>query len=57
MTHREIDKGDWTVHGMIGGERETFETGSKDIAYAIHKSWLANPDVTCVGIYVETNNG
>ena len=55
MTHRDIEHGKWTVHGMIGQTRETFETFSKDIANAIHKSWSGNPDITCVGIYVERN--
>ena len=53
MTHREIEYGKWTVHGLIAGERETFETFSKDLANEMHKSWSRNPLIKCVGIYVE----
>ena len=57
MTQRKIERGKWFVHGMIGDERETFETFSKDIAKAIHKLWLANPYVTNIGMNLEKDNG
>ena len=44
---------EYVVHGLIGGERETFRTSIRRLAMDMYKLWQHNPNVICCGWYVE----